>query len=457
MPCDNIMASKYKYSLRDYQVVKSADINIDGITVVTGINGCGKTTLSKWLYYIVNGINDFDKWVLNEYIGRINDLNITYIMVDGEINGKVVKNGGKAFLHTIGMSKYKVKEGTIVEDIPNAKQWIDNRHDQLMQDILTFLQVSHTTAERNRILNRLDVTPSDGDSIDDIMAKLREKHQETVGKIENDAMQKLDKRRAGDFAQFMMGNNLEYRCPRNISFSEDEVKIIDGMGEEDSRIRQLFSLSRAIYVNTPMAAAVNVEKPVWWKRLRELMLYEDPRVQLSEGSKLIMVNIEHLLKGNVKYKQDNITPRDEKLVFVNNDGREFKFDQLATGFLVFSYVYRLLANGILNSTSMLIIDEPEAHLHPQWIAEFARDLVLLHKLVGVKVVVATHSPYMAEAIRQIANGEGVLDDTLFYIATSTNEVSPKYNYCNLVHETGEIFDSFNTVYDRIDLYEGDRI
>ena len=27
----------------------------------------------------------------------------------------------------------------------------------------------------------------------------------------------------------------------------------------------------------------------------------------------------------------------------------------------------------------MIIDEPEAHLHPQWIVEYARLIVLLHK------------------------------------------------------------------------------
>ena len=46
--------SKYKYSLYGYHAIEKADITINGITVLSGENGCGKSTLSRWLYYIIN-------------------------------------------------------------------------------------------------------------------------------------------------------------------------------------------------------------------------------------------------------------------------------------------------------------------------------------------------------------------------------------------------------------------
>ena len=51
--------SKYKYTLRDYHAIKEAEIKLDGITVLSGINGCGKSTLSRWLFYLVNGSAGF--------------------------------------------------------------------------------------------------------------------------------------------------------------------------------------------------------------------------------------------------------------------------------------------------------------------------------------------------------------------------------------------------------------
>lgn len=53
--------SKCIYRFSDCHAMKKAAIPIDGIRGLCGINGCGKSTLSKWLYDIVNGANEYDK------------------------------------------------------------------------------------------------------------------------------------------------------------------------------------------------------------------------------------------------------------------------------------------------------------------------------------------------------------------------------------------------------------
>ena len=50
-----VLMSTYKYSMFDYHAIAETEITIDGITVLAGDNGCGKSTLSRWLYYLVNG------------------------------------------------------------------------------------------------------------------------------------------------------------------------------------------------------------------------------------------------------------------------------------------------------------------------------------------------------------------------------------------------------------------
>ena len=37
--------------VHDFRAVKQADISLNGITVVAGLNSCGKSTLSKLLYH----------------------------------------------------------------------------------------------------------------------------------------------------------------------------------------------------------------------------------------------------------------------------------------------------------------------------------------------------------------------------------------------------------------------
>lgn len=102
--------------------------------------------------------------------------------------------------------------------------------------------------------------------------------------------------------------------------------------------------------------------------------------------------------------------------------------------------------------TLLIIDEPEAHLHPQWIVEYARMIVLLHKEIGVKFFVASHSTDMISAIRCIAAKEEVQDKLNFYLAEDSEGTPYEYTYRDLGLDIDPIFKSFNKSLDKIDEY-----
>ena len=66
--------STYKYSLFNYHAIAEADITIDGITVLAGDNGCGKSTLSRWLYYLVNTSSRYEELLFGELKGQLDEL-----------------------------------------------------------------------------------------------------------------------------------------------------------------------------------------------------------------------------------------------------------------------------------------------------------------------------------------------------------------------------------------------
>ena len=98
-----------------------------------------------------------------------------------------------------------------------------------------------------------------------------------------------------------------------------------------------------------------------------------------------------------------------------------------------------------------MIDEPEAHLHPQWIVEFARVLVTIHKRLGVNIMIASHNPDMVSAISSIAKREEIEDETNFYLAVKEND-SWQYTYKSLGTDISDIFRSFNIALSRIKEY-----
>ena len=60
-------------SVENFKAVKKADIALNGITVVSGINGCGKSSLSQLLYYsfyYANHFNEIVDSVLNDELLR---------------------------------------------------------------------------------------------------------------------------------------------------------------------------------------------------------------------------------------------------------------------------------------------------------------------------------------------------------------------------------------------------
>ncbi|MCD8539087.1 MAG: ATP-binding protein [Leadbetterella sp.] len=182
-----------------------------------------------------------------------------------------------------------------------------------------------------------------------------------------------------------------------------------------------------------------------WDDLNELLLNGN-KIGKNEVVELISKTI---INGDVEY-DEGIFMADE-FKFKRLDGAVFNLLDVATGIKAFSIILLLLKNGHLNNKTLLIIDEPESNLHPQWIIEYARIIVLLHKNLGVKFFLASHNPDMVSAIRYISEKEGVISNVNFYLAKRLEE-EYIYDFESLGTNIDPIFESFNIAIDRINKY-----
>jgi len=101
--------------------------------------------------------------------------------------------------------------------------------------------------------------------------------------------------------------------------------------------------------------------------------------------------------------------------FFDRNGQKIELLNTATGIKYFGLFQVLSQNNYLNENTVLILDEPEVHLHPKWQLEMAKLIVELVKN-GVKVLVNSHSPYMIEALKRYSEEEKIEDKTNFYLA-----------------------------------------
>lgn len=88
---------------------------------------------------------------------------------------------------------------------------------------------------------------------------------------------------------------------------------------------------------------------------------------------------------------------------------------VASGIKMFGLIQLLLEVGEISEKKMLIIDEPENHLHPKWQVECAHLLVKMAK-AGIPLMVSSHSPYFIQGIRYFANKEQAEGLVNYYLA-----------------------------------------
>lgn len=110
---------------------------------------------------------------------------------------------------------------------------------------------------------------------------------------------------------------------------------------------------------------------------------------------------------------------------------------LASGMKSISLLVHALRNGTVSRDSIVVIDEPESNLHPEWQVKFARMLVLLNKRLSVKVLLNTHSPYFLKAIEYYSEKYEITDVHFYNMVKEVNGVLYTVEECT--QDTNRIF------------------
>ena len=122
------------------------------------------------------------------------------------------------------------------------------------------------------------------------------------------------------------------------------------------------------------------------------------------------------------------------------DGLKLRISNLATGSKMFSIIKILLNKGEIDNTTMLILDEPEAHLHPKWQNAFAEIIVLLVKELNVNVLLTTHSPNFMLALDAYMRKYEIAEKTNFYQTDVFKDGFVQYHCVN--DDMGMIYQDF---------------
>lgn len=430
--------SRYVYSLSGYRAVKKAEIEIDGVTVLTGENGRGKSTLSRVLYDITKVLTEYELLIDRKAIKEINAVVFLLKKVDGIIQNRPYRRGiGNTYVW-----EAKINAASYYENLTEvAKYTIEAIKSNQSKLIEAFGNTQNSTFLRDRLATLFSIENKEIDDlqlVEDICQKLINNVEKIVETVE----EKKVNRSREVFLELLSDIDVELGIDAScFNLSEDNIEMI-----ERNHFNQLFTIKHAIYYKT-------YEVMEYLDNNSDFHSYlEQPIDKMTEEERLLSMRFRLILSGDID--MDETLWGSKRFLYHRNDGLEIPLKQAATGLISFAYLARLLENGYLRKDTLLIIDEPEAHLHPKWIVEYARMLVLVQKQLGVKIVLSSHNPDMIAAIDSISRKEGIADRTNFYFAKACKENNFRYIF-EKQDSIGEIFDSFNIALTRIEEYGED--
>ncbi len=383
--------------------VKEANIKINGITVIAGENDTGKSTISKALFTVFNSfynINDkvkqqrkrsieniinkhtineidFDENFFNTFFKNSNSINLiantiienfaTYIKDDNKLKNEIL-NYFKNF-------DLKLKNSTI-EDISQKIGVILNiSNKEIESSILT----DNLNNEFNGQINNIFINEKGI-----IEIKLKNKQLKFI--IANDKVEDIEK-------------TSEIIITSEAVYLDDPFIIDKNFDNEKISNHKIFLVNKLFYDDE--STNNNVEK-----------------IAISKKLENIYNRLNIVCPGNMV--ESNKNTNDFSYRFNN---KELDIKNLSAGLKTFVILKTLLEKGILEENGVIILDEPEIHLHPAWQVIFAELIVLIQKEFNMHILLNTHSPYFLNAIEIYAEKHNIKERCNFYSAYLSGQFS----------------------------------
>ena len=376
-----------KLSIRNVGKLKEADVEINGITVITGENDTGKSTVGKVLWSVFNSFFEIKKQIRTDKISSILE-ELRRVSSIQDIRNNLVHSSIVEYdLDLNDFLKQLEKKLEVLNDV----RGLDDESKDELKDTL------------EKIKKRINL------SDDEIMKKIT---QINFNKEFNSQINNLNFLEEGNIDLKIKNKNI------NLIISNDKIQIKDFfslyenvMLLDNPRIIDNLAENIILSANKIFSIIENLHNSKFISMLRndksstatDNILNEEKLFEIEE-------KLNKIVDGKFLKKDFGV------YFYRNKSGKEINIKNLSTGFKVFSIIKLLIQNNQLRENGTIILDEPEIHLHPEWQLKFAELIVLLQKEFSMHILLTTHSPYFVSAIEVFSEKYKIDDKCKYYVA-----------------------------------------
>lgn len=384
-----------KLHIHNINKIHEADVNLDGLTLIAGINSTGKSTIGKVLFSMLKACNnaylthgELRAQKLNSEIDDIYEALNDYV---GSLENKEQYENDIAvwFPLPISLFKRKIELYTI-----EANGW-----KQMKKEFSIFFEsLSMNKDTRLSFIKRMEniyILTSDGNAAADSKVEFDKFiDSEFMGNLCSigSADSNIE---ITDSTGFELKIKLSNNTVKNVN-SQKIPNIVDATYVESPLyLHILDSIVQSVtYLDMPDGSIINkAVVPAHIKDLAEKVCAI--RNAGSHNKSIYSTEISDVSGGNFEYNKNT------RQIEYNIDGKTFNPINVASGMKAFGLLQLLLDMNFINEKKVLIWDEPENHLHPEWQVEFAKIVVDLARN-GIKILISTHSPYFLQGVRYYA-------------------------------------------------------
>lgn len=417
-------------TVSNFGTVAEAQVHIGGLTVITGENDTGKSTIGKILFSIVKAISRFEEDLEEDKEVRITSL-------------------AESLYFSIIRRNINITSQTDIRDLFHPKKL----YIALKLDYISALN------ERYKILNVL----LESNSISEKAFAAASIELEKIRSILEEPDDKYTAMSRAIGKAFFSEFRGEITQKGPLTTKNASVKVTDGVNplisidwSSDAKskfeYKDELGFNDATYVESPSIIQfhnlVQMSKTLFESKDGHIgrgtvpLHLKDLANKLSDSMyRFLDFDLIHDGRDDSRMKvsakinqafQGEISYDSEKFDFLlSRDGYTVSSGNIASGVKALGILDMLIKGGNADVNTLLILDEPEVNLHPKWQVLYS-ELVCELVRAGVDIIITTHSPYVLDALKYYSDACRI--ENRFYLA----EKFPGEEYSNFIDVSDNI-------------------